>query len=141
MPVYTCPDCSTKLKRSEPLPAGKKLRCPECGNVFAPAAKAAAPKAAKPAAAPAPRAAAEEEQDTASAQARHEIAFSPIKERFKRSARGPALVLVVKPSDWLLRTGVGICVAAIAGALWAVWPMIFKIEDVQPPDKNKLYSQ
>jgi rubredoxin len=38
MPVYTCPECETKLKRAEPLPSGKKLRCPECGNVFAPAA-------------------------------------------------------------------------------------------------------
>src|SRR5262245_19604312 len=119
MPVYTCPDCATKLKRSEPLPAGKKLRCPECGNVFAPAA---GPAPAKKAAAPAPKPADEavdsysivkEEEAVADAKERHEAAFAPIKDRFKRSARGPALVQVVKPSNILLATGVLICAFAV----------------------------
>src|SRR5436309_535583 len=140
MPVYTCPDCATKMKRAEPLPAGKKLRCPECGNVFAPAAgpakKAAAP-AAKPAAAPKrppaddggdiPYTMAKDEQYAADAKDRHDIAFSPIKDRFRRSARGPALVQVVKPSNILLATGVLICAMAVAGGLYSVWPMIFKV--------------
>jgi hypothetical protein len=132
------------LKRAEPLPAGKKLRCPECGNVFAPAAKAKQPAAKKTE--PKAPASASPEQDIftfqatdydADADAAREDVFSPIKDRFARSARGPALIHVVRPSDWLLRTGAMICIAAITGILWAIWPLIFKIQEVQPEDKSK----
>ena len=140
MPVYTCPECSTKLKRAEPLPAGKKLRCPECGVAFAPAKSKAAAAQATPAKS------VEEEKDVytftrddrdeADADARAEAAFKPIKDRFERSARGPALIRVVRPSDWLLFSGAAICVAAIVGAIWAIFPLVFQLEEVQPPDKN-----
>src|SRR5207237_762364 len=63
-------------------------------------------------------------------------AFDPIKDRFKRSARGPALILVVKPSTWMLRTGVAVCVMAIVGAMYSIWPLIFKVEEVQPVKKG-----
>ena len=137
MPVYPCPECGAQLRPQKPVPAGKKLRCPKCDTVFAPAVKAAA------AATPAPAAAPAEEPESYGLAADHvthnedatRAAFDPIKDRFKRSARGPALIQVVRPSDWLLRTGVSICVAAILGAGWAVWPMIFKVELVQPEDK------
>jgi hypothetical protein len=129
--------------------AGKKLRCPECKTVFAPKGERAA-KATGAAAQPAPAAAAapaidpdeggsygvvKDEHDQA-AMDRQKAAFDPIKDRFKRSARGPALVHVVRPSTWLLGTGVLICIAALVGALWAVFPMIFKVEEVQPEDPN-----
>jgi len=123
------------------VPAGKKLRCPKCETVFAPGGKATA-KAARAAPAAGPTADDDQEkyglaQDVAPAdEAAVRAAFDPIKDRFKRSARGPALILVVKPSTWLLRVGVSTCIAAIAGVLFAIWPMIFKVEDVQPPDKN-----
>jgi hypothetical protein len=130
------------LKPANPVPAGKKLRCPECGNVFAPAAAAAGPAAPPPASAAAARdddeagtyGVARDEAD-AEAEATKRQMFDPIKDRFKRSARGPALVQVVRPSTWLLATGCAICVAAIVGALWSIWPLIFKVEIVQPQDK------
>ena len=117
MPVYTCPECETKLKRGEPLPAGKKLRCPECGNVFAPPAAAKAPTPAAKPAAPEPPAIEGEKEifafqktefDPDLDAARLDV-FTPIKDRFERSMRGPALIQVVRPSDWLLRTGAAIC--------------------------------
>lgn len=140
MPVYTCPECKTKLQRKEPLPAGKKMRCPECDHVFAPpAAKSKAPTKSAPAK---PK---EDPKDVfgfhpsevmgESGEEREDV-FRPIEERFERSARGPALIHVVRPSDWLLRTGAGICVAALFGVLWAIWPLVFKVEEVQPPDKS-----
>jgi len=149
MPVYPCPECGAQLRPANPVPPGKKLRCPKCATVFAPATAAAgAAQPARPAPEPAPRPAAEDEEggtyslahedaeaEKTEAAALNEAVFSPIKDRFKRSARGPALIQVVRPSDWLLRTGVSICVAAILGAGWAVWPMIFKVELVQPEDK------
>lgn len=150
MPVYTCPECSTKLKRSEPLPAGKKLRCPECAFVFAPGAKAVA-------SAPTPKKSGDDapafepekevfgfhpsEQADADDDKAKEDVFRPIQDRFERSLRGPALIQVVRPSDWLLRTGSGICISAIVGILWAIWPLIFKIELVQPPDKGKSFTR
>src|SRR5581483_4918146 len=142
MPVYPCPECGAQLRPANPVPAGKKLRCPKCETVFAPtgAAKAAKP-AAKPAAAPAP--ADEEggsyglvrEDEDKHAEARREQAFDKLRDRFERSKRGPALVQVVRPSDWLLRVGVLTCVMSLVGSMWSIWPLIFKVEIVQPEDK------
>ena len=140
MPVYPCPECGAQLRPANPVPPGKKLRCPKCETVFAPTAAAAKP--ARPAAKPSPPADDEdgggvygivghEEKPTA------QSAFDPIKDRFVRSARGPALVLVVKPSTWLLASGILTCVFAVAGALWSIWPLIFKVEVVQPEEKGK----
>ncbi|HEY7327816.1 MAG TPA: hypothetical protein VH592_09265 [Gemmataceae bacterium] len=30
----TCPDCKSALKPAKPVPDGKKIKCPKCGNVF-----------------------------------------------------------------------------------------------------------
>ena len=151
MPVYPCPECGAQLRPANPVAAGKKLRCPKCDTVFAPTpAVAAKTKAAKPADTAKPAATAKPayddgevgqygiaaEVDDRSADDVRKAAFDPIKERFKRSARGPALIRVVKPSTWLLGTGILTCIFAVAGALTMVFPMIFKVEDVQPPDKN-----
>jgi hypothetical protein len=68
-------------------------------------------------------------------------AFDPIKNRFKLSARGPALILVVKPSTVLLLVGVLTCLMAIATGLFGAWPLIFKVEDVQPPKKGVVYGK
>jgi hypothetical protein len=134
MPVYPCPECGAQLRPANAVPAGKKLRCPKCETVFAPAGKAKAPPTVEPVAEEAERYGFAE-QEVSHNQDATRAAFDPIKDRFKLSARGPALILIVKPSTALLATGCLICIMAIAGALFAVWPMIFKIEDVQPPDK------
>lgn len=135
MPVYPCPECGAQLRPANPVPAGKKIRCPKCETVFAPAGKSAK-------AVPTVQAAVEpeveryglvkevEEQGDAT-----KGAFDPIKNRFELSARGPALIQTVAPSTLLLATGCLTCVMAIAGAMWAIWPMIFKVEIVQPEDK------
>jgi hypothetical protein len=138
MPVYPCPECGAQLRPANPVPAGKKLRCPKCQHIFAPAGTAKA--AAKAAPAVQPMAPAEETYGLSQHEEAHNPeaarnAFDPIKDRFKLSARGPALILVVKPSTALLATGCLICAMAIAGSMYAVWPMIFKIEDTKPPDK------
>jgi hypothetical protein len=143
MPVYPCPECGAQLRPANPVPAGKKLRCPKCETVFAPAGKAKAPAKAESAANPLvgpPTGDPEDrygvkEVDVAKNDDATRAAFDPIKSRFKLSARGPALILVVKPSTALLATGCLVCAMAIAGGLYSVWPMIFKVEDVQPPDK------
>jgi hypothetical protein len=139
MPVYPCPECGAQLRPQNPVPAGKKLRCPKCETVFAPAAKAKAKAVAAPAveavAEPPPEGYGLAQEEVRSNEDAARAAFDPIKDRFKRSARGPALILIVKPSTMLLRNGCMICIMAIAGVLYSIWPMIFKIEDTKPPDK------
>jgi hypothetical protein len=138
MPVYPCPECGAQLRSANPVPAGKKLRCPKCETVFSPAGK---PKV-KATAPPAVQAAEPDEgsygvvkQEENKNEDATRAAFDPIKERFKLSARGPALILTVRPATWLLRNGVGVCLTALFGVMFAIWPMIFKVEDVAPPDK------
>src|SRR5439155_1691726 len=145
MPVYPCPECGAQLRPANPVPAGKKLRCPKCATVFAPAGKAAAkaPPAVKPAGGDDEEGgqySLVHEESSAESDEVARTAFDPIKNRFKLSARGPALIQVVTPSTWLLRNGVGVCITALAGVLFAIWPMIFKVEDVQPPDKNARFK-
>jgi hypothetical protein len=142
MPVYPCPECGAQLRPANPVAPGKKLRCPKCDTVFAVPAAAEKKKAAQPAPAAAPARDDDDagsyglvrDEDTRSAEERMKTAFDPIKDRFKRSARGPALIRVVRPSTWLLGTGILICIMAIVGALWSVFPMIFKVEEVQAVD-------
>ena len=60
--LVTCPNCGTKLKSSQPVPAGRSLACPQCKATFtlsepAPAVDLpapVAPAAARPAPAPPP---------------------------------------------------------------------------------------
>jgi hypothetical protein len=143
MPVYSCPECGAQLRSANPVPAGKKLRCPKCETVFAPAGKVKA-QAAAPPSVQAVSAESEDHYGVVKDEVNHEAnalrAFDPIKDRFKISARGPALALIVKPSTWLLRVGVTTCLMALVGVMFAIWPMIFKVEDVAPPDKNARFK-
>ncbi|MFO0810445.1 MAG: hypothetical protein U0746_17610 [Gemmataceae bacterium] len=142
MPLYDCPECGAQLKMANAPAPGKKIRCPKCEEVFAPVS---AKKASKAAPAPAPAKDRNEEleeaggygviRDTEDVDAAGRDTFAPLRERFERSARGPALVEVVKPSTILLASGVLTCVMAVVGGLYSVWPMIFKVELVQPEDK------
>jgi hypothetical protein len=145
MPEYPCPECGSRLRPKNPVPPGKKLRCPKCEAVFAPTGKAkAATAAAPPLAQPAP----EQEAESYGLVQREEVqnedatraAFDPIKNRFKLSARGPALILVVRPSTCLLAIGCLHCFMAIAAALFAMWPMIFKVEIVDKQTKGVAYG-
>src|SRR2546430_2009719 len=108
MPQYTCPKCTTTLKRAEPLAAGKKIRCPRCETVFAPdgagAAKAAvAAKAKSEEEDRNPYTVVEEKaEDEALKEEKERAARGLVKDRYKKSKRGPALKEVVVPSNFLL---------------------------------------
>jgi predicted Zn finger-like uncharacterized protein len=51
MPSYSCPECGAVIKSANPIPAGKKVKCPKCATVFPVAAKEQAAAPAKPKAA------------------------------------------------------------------------------------------
>src|SRR5262245_23312791 len=135
MPIYQCPECGKKLKTAQAIGPGKKLKCPDCATIFGPQTEAPA-KAKAPAAAPTPAAPpadphdegggiysfTKEVEDEAAAE-RRRSAMDPVKDRFEKSARGPAQGIIVKPSDWLLRCGVGVSIAAITAFLVFMWPL------------------
>lgn len=186
---YTCPnpDCRASLSTPNPVPAGRRVKCPKCQEAFvpvpatvdpppllpppketfafgddpvAPAAKPAkavkAAKPAKPAPPPKPGPAArpnrfvEDEEDPESIkkgygvvqetqeeqeQARkNKPTFGSMETKHKKSARGPAVALLVMPANLLtfegLLTGVGGVVLFVIG----IWPLVFN--DAPPGDEE-----
>jgi len=146
MPVYVCPECNAKIKRGKPLEQGKKMRCPKCEGAVPASALMAEPKVPAPVArpknhwddeddGPAQYGVTEEVVDP-EVEARKQEAFGALKERFEKGKRGPALELVVKPSNYLLLCGVFTCAMALGGAFWSVFPMIFKVERASEAKKS-----
>ncbi len=166
MPVqYTCPECKTILQRSEPLPAGKKIKCPKCESIFAPKAPSGKPvvnpavaKAiAKPAAPkatvinpalkdmdddrnPYALAAENEETDRLVAEEKKRAAEGVVKDRFKKSARGPAARAVVQPANALLAIGVLSAIGHLISVVVAIFPLIFEINESGTPAEGQKYS-
>src|SRR5436305_3459548 len=36
---FSCPECGKTLKAAAPIPAGKRVKCPGCGEAFSPSAE------------------------------------------------------------------------------------------------------
>jgi DNA-directed RNA polymerase subunit RPC12/RpoP len=175
MPVYTCPDCSAKVKTAQEAAPGQKFKCPACGTAFVPRAETLAfkdddsapvkttkagkkltPGAAKPAAKPvaaAPAATAapakphdelegdtvaygmmqESEEEKRLAQ-KNKPVFGSIRDRFKKSARGPAAALLVTPCNLLLAQGGLTAIFGLSSIIVGGWPLVFT--DVTPSDEE-----
>lgn len=168
---YTCPSCRATLRAAQAVPAGKSIRCPKCGHVFAPvtrstssasAATSAAAKAEKapgpdvfkladddpPPPPPPPKPFADDDEEGARPKAYGVIIESQeelaeieknkpkfdIKDRFKKSARGPAQALLVFPSNLLTLEGLVTLVAAIGIFIYGMWPLVFN--DAPPSDEE-----
>jgi predicted Zn finger-like uncharacterized protein len=161
---YKCPGCKTVLRSAQPAPAGRQIKCKACGTVFipqqkplsladdpparpavaTPVKKKATPVAATPVAKE--RALEKEEvtgygiikeEDTEEQrQAKKTISFSGVHDKGKRSARGPAMSLLVFPSNLLIAEGALTVVGGILVFLWAMWPVVFV--DVAPSDEEIL---
>ncbi|MBX9580131.1 MAG: hypothetical protein K2X87_07460 [Gemmataceae bacterium] len=183
---YTCPnpDCRASLTTPTPVPAGKRVKCPKCGDSFTPVraeptgGKAAPPKETftfrddpvKPGGKPAkpgkgaepapakpdkppparPSRFADDEDDPDSVKKgygvvqeskeeqeraeRNKPKFGSLETKHRRSARGPAIALLVMPANLLtfegLLTGIGGVVLFVVG----VWPLVFN--DASPGDEE-----
>lgn len=141
MPKYQCPECQAVLRRAEAIPLGKKIRCPKCEIVFAAkpmaeeepilqAGYAVAGVTAPPP--PKPKPAVDEDEDgnpygviKEEEGARPEIHLGSLRDRFAKSAIGPAMYKTVVPSNWLLRLGLFSCVVAVCTFAFGVFPIIF----------------
>lgn len=162
---YVCPSCNVVLKRQDPIPAGKKIKCPKCEYIFAvpaaptgqkmaAAAGAKAPEANKPKG-PATKATQEdddwaknpyrvltdaEEDDTVKAE-KQRAAAGIVLDRFKKSKRGPALSKVVVPSNIMLATGILIGTVAIIAFIVGLFPIVFKSYYLDTPEFKKLSGE
>lgn len=73
----------------------------------------------------------EEEERLAS---KNKPVVGAIRDRFKKSARGPAAALLVTPSNLLLAQGSLTCLFGLAAIIVGAWPLVFT--DVTPSDEE-----
>jgi uncharacterized Zn finger protein (UPF0148 family) len=146
MPRYQCPECDAVLKREQPIPAGKKIKCPKCEFIFAAKSleesesekKPSKPKAEKK---PAPVAAekkssdgdddddspyvvtTDEEKDD-----KPELYFGSLRDKYAKSKRGPAMAMTTTPSNVLIGEGLLTCIGGIAFLVISIFPLVFSKE-------------
>lgn len=148
MPRYQCPECDAVLKREQPVPAGKKIKCPKCEFVFAakvlseeeekPRAKPAKAKIAKKEDLPIPLAVApvanpNDDDDlipytivhTDEDKDKPELYFGSLRDKYAKAKRGPAMAKTVTASNILIGEGILSCFGAIGILLWAIFPLVF----------------
>jgi hypothetical protein len=157
-----CPVCRTAfVPRAEILGVVAEdppARAGRAAKAARPAVKAAKPAAAKPAAAkpatakPAapvrPNVVADDDLDNDTTPygvikeseeeqrliAKNKPKFTEVRDKFKKSARGPAQALLVLPTNLLVAEGALTCIAGIAIIVIAIWPLIFT--DAPPSDED-----
>jgi hypothetical protein len=174
---YTCPnaDCGVTLKTANPVPQGKRVKCPKCQQMFAPVPPVSPPSGAagtfqfaddgakkkpapsksgspKPPPAPAPKKPVEEEeesnesikkgygvikesQEELEAADKAKVKFGDaVEDKYKKSARGPAVALLVMPSNLLTGEGLITAIGGLVMFLVGMWPLAFN--DAPPGDEE-----
>ncbi len=133
MVEYKCPKCKARLQLAEAIGPGQQMMCPECDHVFAPGAPVAA-KGKKPEPEPIPMAPVDEEsspygvikesEEEQKLAKKNKPQFS-VKDKGKRSARGPAMSLLVMPSNLLIGEGAITAVVGLLIFVTGMWPILF----------------
>jgi len=142
-----CKVCSAVfVPRAETVGLADDPAPPRSGTAAPVARRTAAPVAAQPAADPPARAGREDEEDATpytvvkeedteeQREAKKRINFDGVQDKGKRSARGPAMSLLVFPSNLLVAEGALTFLGGIGIAVWAMWPLVFT--DVPPSDEE-----
>jgi predicted Zn finger-like uncharacterized protein len=144
MYIITCPECDAELKSKSAPPEGRKIRCKECSHAFVPTnVKAAAAETVvenKPAAGGGeeedtnPYGMVREEDTADQIEAKKKVRFDGVDDKKKRSARGPAMSLLVMPSNLLIASGGITFLIGLGLAIMGLWPLVFT--DVEPSDDD-----
>jgi hypothetical protein len=159
---YTCPnpDCGVTLKTPARVQVGKSVKCPKCLRPFVPESGEAAPAAPlklveepkKPDPPPAvPNRFEEDDEDAESvrkgygvigeteaekeAAEKNKPTFTEVQDKFKKSARGPAMSLLVMPTNLLTLAGLVTGVSGIVTFVLGMWPLVF---NDGPPGEEEL---
>ncbi len=157
------PDCGVTLKTPARVAVGKSVKCPKCARPFVPEPgdKAAPdgagtlkladePKKPDPAPVAAKKSVLDDEDDDESVKAGYGIiaetekekeeaeknkpTFNEVQDKFKKSARGPAMSLLVMPSNLLTLEGLATGVAGLGMFVVGMWPFVFN--DAPPGEEE-----
>jgi cadmium resistance protein CadD (predicted permease) len=151
------------VKLAQALPPGKKIRCNVCQAAFAPraetialkdepparpakaAAKPAAPVAAQPARPSVvedddddynvtPYGVVEESEEEKQLTEKNKPKFTDVRDKYKKSARGPAQGLLVMPVNLLIAEGAITGIVGVLTVIVGLWPLVFT--DAPPSDEE-----
>jgi len=150
MPKYQCPECEAVLRREEPVAEGKKIRCPKCETLFIAEPvrdrDEPKPKKKKPAPAPEPekkkkppakKPAGDDDDEEggtygvaadvedAGNKKNRDVEYGSLRDKYEKSTRGPAMALVVGPSNGMLAVGILVGFGSMLGVMALLWPYIF----------------
>jgi cadmium resistance protein CadD (predicted permease) len=158
---YTCPnpECGVTLKTPNRVQTGKSVKCPKCGRMFVPEPeeKEAGPgtlkvadEPKKPDPSPAGRMVDDDDEDAESIKKGYGVIaeteeekekadknkpkFTEVQDKFKKSARGPAMSLLVMPSSLLTFSGLITCVIGLVTFVIGMWPLVFN--DAPPGEEE-----
>lgn len=146
---YVCPKCKSRLAVAEALAPGQQMMCPECEHVFAPPAAAKKAKPTAPAAEPPPEApkthasddddanpygVVKETEEERKLAEKNKPRFD-VRDKGKKSARGPAMALLVMPSNLMIAQGALTCVVGLGAVVVGLWPIVFADA---PPSSEEL---
>ena len=150
-PTLTCPHCSSVLRPANPVPAGKKVRCPKCAESFTAGGEPeAAPK-------PKPAPVAEEDDDSKlygmvsdpdeeqedprdkkkgkKKPKKPEINYG--QDNSLKDFRGPAVELLTKPCNNMMFHCTLVLLLGIASFVMGGWPFVVKDSLLPPKDALK----
>ena len=147
MHQYICPQCKTSLKREQPVADGKKIKCPKCATIFAPQSAVAAGKGGKPEKGGKGKAdeddlnpylvVKDEEEDEQAKTERQKAAMGVVTDKFKKSKKGPAISVLVRPANYLLGAGVITCFIAFSALFIGLFPLVFSDFFKQPKETDR----
>jgi uncharacterized Zn finger protein (UPF0148 family) len=138
MHQYTCPKCKTLLRRQDPVPTGKKIKCPKCATIFAPAAVPVG-KAKDDEVDQSPyKVVTDEEQEEHIQEEKQRAAMGLVEDRFEKSMRGPAQGRVTVPSNLLTAVGIFYGFLCILVFLYGLFPLVFQSYYLDTEHYNKL---
>ena len=138
MHQYTCPKCKALLRRQEPVPAGKKLKCPKCATVFAPEAAAGA-KVKDDDGDRTPYVVVSDAEDDELIQSeKQKAAMGLVTDRFEKSKRGPAQRRVIVPANLLTAAGIVQGIACIGLFLYGIFPLVFQSYYIDTPKYKRM---
>lgn len=143
---YTCPECKAILKPSQPVPAGKKIKCPRCGHPFVASEAEEKAVAEKPTLPPKPApkkpaadddeageatytvAATSEKDEDQAKETTKQIFEERMRDRYPKSKRGPAQAAITPPSNGMMAAGILMCIGYLLGIVIEAFPLIFTPE-------------
>jgi hypothetical protein len=159
-----CPECEAVLKRTQPVPSGKKIKCPKCEFIFLAKAlpgddeeeaEELVPKKKESVAATAepPKKTEEakkkpydddDDEDSGGSYTVKEepkkeneepaVKFEDLRKKFPKSKRGPAMALTVLPSNFMMFLAILGALGNIGWFMRWLWPFVFSYT---PPTGNK----